>query len=88
MASGASRSFLLPSVLRNILSNAPCIPNATVVPAGTLGYLTMWPTGQSQPLVSTLNRRPGEKANAAIVPAGTGGAISAYVTDAPTSSWT
>lgn len=30
--------------------------NITVVPrAGTLGYLTVWPTGQPQPVVSTLN---------------------------------
>src|SRR5258708_35023804 len=29
--------------------------NATVVPPGGLGYLTLWPQGQTQPLVSTLN---------------------------------
>lgn len=42
----------------------------------------MWPTGQSQPLVSTLNAPTGTiVANAAIVPAGLSGAISTYVTD-------
>ena len=55
--------------------------NATVVPQGVLGYLTLWPTGQTQPFVSTLNSIDGRvKANAAIVPAGTDGAISAFVT--------
>ena len=29
--------------------------NFTVVPQATLGYLSVWPTGQTQPLVSTLN---------------------------------
>jgi len=57
--------------------------NVTVVPEHTLGYLTIWPTGQAQPVVSTLNSPDGRvKANAAIVPAGTpGGSVSVYVTD-------
>ena len=45
-----------------------------VVPAGLLGYLTVWPTGQTQPVASTLNSLDGRiKSNAAIVPAGEGG---------------
>lgn len=45
--------------------------NATVVPPGFLGYLTLRPAGQTQPLVSTLNSTTGNVvANAAIVPAG------------------
>jgi uncharacterized repeat protein (TIGR03803 family) len=56
--------------------------NVTVVPHGRLNYLTIWPTGQDQPLVSTLNSPDGRtKANAAIVPAGAGGPVSVYVTD-------
>jgi hypothetical protein len=56
--------------------------NVTVVPDGALSYLTAWPTGSSQPLVSTLNSFDGTVvANAAIVPAGTSGAISLFVTD-------
>jgi hypothetical protein len=56
--------------------------NVTAVPAGPLSYLTLWPTSQSQPLVSTLNSLDGRvKANAAIVPAGAGGAVSVFVTD-------
>jgi hypothetical protein len=43
----------------------------------------MWPSGQSQPLVSTLNAQTGTvTANAAILPAGTGGAVSVYVSNA------
>ena len=53
--------------------------NVTVVPPGPLGYLTIWPTGEGQPTVSTLNSLDGRiKANAAIVPAGTSGAVSVY----------
>ena len=56
--------------------------NVSVVPNGYLGYLTVWPTGQSRPLVSTLNSLDGRiKANAAIVPAGANGEVSVYATD-------
>ena len=53
-----------------------------MVPQGYLGYLSIWPTGEAQPVVSTLNSFLGTVvSNAAIVPAGSGGAISIYVTD-------
>jgi hypothetical protein len=53
--------------------------NATVVPQGSLGYLTLWPAGQNQPVVSTLNAHDGAiTSNMAIVPAGTQGEINAY----------
>jgi uncharacterized repeat protein (TIGR03803 family) len=56
--------------------------NVTVVPQGPLGYLTIWPTGEYQPVVSTLNSVDGRvKADAAIVPAGAYGAVSVYVTN-------
>ncbi|MGC1945398.1 MAG: choice-of-anchor tandem repeat GloVer-containing protein, partial [Candidatus Acidiferrales bacterium] len=56
--------------------------NVTVVPHGPLGYLTIWPTGQGQPVVSTMNSLDGRiKADAAIVPAGISGAVSVYVTN-------
>ena len=57
--------------------------NVTVVPDASLGYLTLWPYGSSQPLVSTLNSDGRIKANAAIVPAGNdpGGSVDVYVTD-------
>jgi len=45
--------------------------NIAVVPHGSLGYFTVWPTGEDQPVVATLNSLDGRiKANAAIVPAG------------------
>ena len=54
--------------------------NVTVIPAGPLGYITLWPAGQPQPSVSTLNSLDGRiKANAAIVPAGQDGAVNVYV---------
>jgi hypothetical protein len=56
--------------------------NLTVVPRAGLGYLTVWPTGQARPTVSTLNDVLGNViANAAIVVAGTGNEVSAYATD-------
>jgi len=67
---------------------APAAPaafslNITVVPQGPLGFLTVWPTGLDQPVVSTLNALDGRiKANAAIVPAGTSGSVNLYATDA------
>jgi hypothetical protein len=52
------------------------------VPRGTLGFLTTWPAGQTQPLVSTLNAPTGAvTANAAIVPAGSNGDVSVFVTN-------
>jgi hypothetical protein len=47
--------------------------NATVVPPGFLGYITMWPQGQTQPLAATLNAYDGAVTNnMAIVPTTTG----------------
>jgi hypothetical protein len=56
--------------------------NFSVVPHGSLFYLTVWPTGESRPVVSTLNDVPGQIiANAAIVTAGTSGNVSVYPTN-------
>jgi hypothetical protein len=56
--------------------------NVTVLPHGELGYLSVWPAGDLQPVVSTLNSPDGRvKANAAIVTGGTNGQVSVYVTD-------
>jgi len=84
IAAGTSRSIAIPSSACGIPFNAVAYSlNITVVPrTGTLGYLTVWPTGQSQPVVSTLNSPAGlALANAAIVPAGDGGSINAFATD-------
>lgn len=76
------RTFAIPSGSCGIPSTALAYSlNVTVVPNATLGYLTIWPAGQVQPHVSTLNSDGRTKANAAIVPAGTGGAVSVFVTD-------
>lgn len=68
----------------NLPSNAQAYAtNVTVIPkGGVVGYLTTWPTGVSQPYVSTLNATTGQTtANAAIIPAGTNGAVSVFVTN-------
>ena len=57
---------------------SPCAPpstaqayvfNATVVPVGELGYLTLWPDTEQRPTASTLNAPDGAiTSNMAIVP--------------------
>ena len=69
------------------VADSPCEPpstaqayvfNATVVPYGALGYLTLWPDGTDQPVVSTLNALDGSITNnMAIVPT-SDGKIDAY----------
>jgi uncharacterized repeat protein (TIGR03803 family) len=56
--------------------NVTAVPN----PAGQrLGFLTIWPKGETRPTVSTLNNLTGTiVANAAIVPAGTNGEVAVY----------
>jgi hypothetical protein len=55
--------------------------NATVIPTQNLGYLSLWPQGQAQPLVSTLNAADGAlTSNMALVPT-TNGSIRLYATD-------
>jgi hypothetical protein len=57
--------------------------NISVLPKTTLGYLSVGPSGQSLPVVSTLNDwRGGLVSNFAIVPAGSDGGVSVFVTDA------
>lgn len=56
--------------------------NIAVVPPGPLGYLTVWPQGQPQPVVATLSDLEGRiVTNAAIVPTGIGGGFSVAVSD-------
>ena len=55
--------------------------NATVVPPGAFSYLTLWPQGQPQPTVATLNASDGAiTSNMAIVPA-RNGSISVFALD-------
>jgi Chaperone of endosialidase len=77
------RNFPILSASCGIPANAAAYSlNVTVVPAGFLGYLTIWPAGSTQPLASTINSYLGVVvANAAIVSAGTNGAVSVYATN-------
>jgi len=60
------------------IAGSPCAPpanaaayvfSATVVPSGSLPFLTLWPDGQMEPIVSTLNAYDGlTTSNLAIVP--------------------
>jgi hypothetical protein len=53
--------------------------NATVVPSGNLGFLTMWPDGTAIPTASTLNALDGYvTSNMAVVTTGATGAFDAY----------
>ena len=81
---GTSQSFVVPQLGScNIPSGAAAYSlNVTAVPQEHIDYLTIWPTGQTQPLVSTMNSPDGRiKANAAIIPAGTNGAVSVFSTN-------
>ena len=81
---GTAESFILPqqgTCGHSIPANAAAFSlNVTAIPSGRLGFLSIFPTGELQPVVSTMNSLDGRtKANAAIVPAGYQGAISVYV---------
>ncbi len=86
LAGGVPRTFPVSSSSCGIPASAQAYAfNMTVVPTGLLGYLSTWPAGSAQPLVSTLNALTGAiTSNASIVPAGVNGAISVYASDPPT----
>jgi hypothetical protein len=83
LAASTTRTFPIPSSGCNVPSSAQAYSlNFAVIPPGPLGFLEAWPTGQSQPVVSTLNDPTGTiVANAAIVPAGTSGGINVIATN-------
>jgi uncharacterized repeat protein (TIGR01451 family) len=80
LGANSSRDFNIANSACGIPANAQAFSlNVAVVPVGPLGYLTLWPSGQFQPFVSTLNSLDGRiKSNAAIVWAGSAGNISVY----------
>ena len=50
-----------------------------IAPAGTGGYLTVWPTGEIQPVASNLNLVPGQvRPNLVIAKVGAAGKVSVY----------
>jgi hypothetical protein len=85
---GASRTFQI--ALRATQTSCPVSSrarafslNVTVVPlAAPVGFITVFPTGQSVPLAAALTSLQGQiVSNAAIVPAGTNGSIDVFTTD-------
>jgi hypothetical protein len=81
LTGGVSRTVPVLSSSCNIPATAQAYSmNFTVVPInGPVNFLTVYPTGQSQPAVSTLNDDTGTVvANAAIAPAGTSGSIDVF----------
>jgi FtsP/CotA-like multicopper oxidase with cupredoxin domain len=82
LTAGQTREFDPPQGSCGIPSTAAAYSlNVTVLPDGPLSYLTLWPAGQAQPNVSTLNSDGRVKANAAVTPAGTNGGIDIFVSD-------
>jgi len=84
LGAGTAVEFDLPQGVCNIPANAMAYSlNATVVPNGSLNYLTLWPSGTAQPNASTLNSLDGRvKANAAFTQAGINGGVDVFVSDA------
>ena len=79
----STRSFPIQSSSCSVPSSAQAYSlNFAAVPrTSSLSFITVWPSGQAQPLAATLNAPTGAiTANAALIPAGTGGAVSVYVT--------
>jgi YVTN family beta-propeller protein len=81
---GTSRTFTIPQLGGCGIPTAAASYslNVTVVPSGSLSYLTIWPAGERLPVVSTMNSLDGRiKANAATIQAGVSGAVSVYVSN-------
>ena len=83
IAGGTSRDFTIPNSFCGVPANAvPYSLNVAVVPPGPLGYLTVWPSGQTMPVAATLNSVDGRnKSNAAIIQAGANGAVSVFASN-------
>ncbi len=87
-----TRNFPIASVCSVPTTAQAFALNFTALPPGStpntgasapLPFLTAWPAGQTQPVVSTLNATTGAvTANAAIIPSGSSGNISVYVQSA------
>jgi hypothetical protein len=86
---GTSQTFDLAQLAQtkgcaDLSSAASYSLNVTLVPQNRrpVSYLTIWPAGLAQPLISTMNSLDGRiKANAAIVPAGVDSSVSIYATN-------
>src|SRR5271166_398555 len=86
---GTFKTFYLPQLApgqgcADLSTAAAYSLNVTLVPyqGKPVGYLTIWPVGEKQPVASTTNSLDGRvKANAAIVPAGVFGGVSVFVSN-------
>jgi len=81
LSANQTRSFQVGSACGIPSSATAYSLNVTAVPKAGLSYLTLFPTGQPQPFVSTLNSRGNVVANAAIIAAGQNGQVSVFATD-------
>src|SRR5438105_6612514 len=80
LPASSPRNFPLPVGPCTGLPSGPRVYSLNITVTNTLGagFISLYPTGGSAPLVSTLNYVAGQTiANAAIVPAGTAGGITA-----------
>lgn len=84
LSGNKSRDFVIASPACPLVTGAQAFAlNVTAIPKGPLSFLTVWPTGQDRPFVSTLNSASGTTvANGAIVPSGANRSISVFSTDA------
>jgi hypothetical protein len=83
LSAGQARSFPVSSSSCGLAAGSKAYAlNVTVLPQGLLGYLSIWPGGATQPVVSTLNSIDGTLvANAAIVPSAADGSINVFVSN-------
>jgi hypothetical protein len=72
LATGSTRTFVIQGKCNVPVGAKAVSVNVTAVAPSWGGYLTLFPTGVTRPVVSTVNFNPGEKAiaNGAIVPLG------------------
>ncbi|MBL8179051.1 MAG: putative Ig domain-containing protein, partial [Bryobacterales bacterium] len=76
-----TRRFRIPASPHCVIPNTAAAYSATVtvVPQGPLPYLTIWPTGEAQPNVSSINSFAGRVlANNIIIPSGANGDIDVF----------
>jgi hypothetical protein len=80
MAADTTLNLPVVTTADGVPANATAVAlNVTVTNTTDSGYLSAYPTGGTQPTVSSLNWTMGETvANSAIVPIGTGGSVTVY----------
>ena len=80
VAGGTSHDFAIRNGACKIPANATAYSfHITVTPHAPLGFVTLWPAGQTRPVVATLAATDQQiRSNGAIIAGGTNGAISLY----------